>query len=138
MDVIGLIDPTTSNGHRFILVAIDYFIKWEEAASYKVVTKKVIANFVKDRIIFRFRVPESIVTDNAANLNSDLMKAMFRTSTGATPYMLVYGTKIVIPTEVEIPSLRTIQEAELSDAMDKEPLRTIGPYIWGKNECSMS
>ncbi|XP_070014240.1 uncharacterized protein [Nicotiana sylvestris] len=27
MDVIGPIEPTTSNGHRFILVAIDYFTK---------------------------------------------------------------------------------------------------------------
>ncbi|XP_070035658.1 uncharacterized protein [Nicotiana tomentosiformis] len=39
-----------------------------------------------------------------------------RTSTGATPYLLVYGTEAVIPVEVEIPSLRIIQEAELSDA----------------------
>ncbi|XP_070007852.1 uncharacterized protein [Nicotiana sylvestris] len=29
--------------------------------------------------------------------------------------MLVYGTKAVIPAEVEIPSLRIIQEAELDD-----------------------
>ncbi|XP_070017251.1 uncharacterized protein [Nicotiana sylvestris] len=36
-------------------------------------------------------------------------------STGATPYMLVYGTEAVIPTEVEVPSLKIIQEAELSD-----------------------
>ncbi|XP_070022253.1 uncharacterized protein [Nicotiana sylvestris] len=39
-----------------------------------------------------------------------------RTSIGATPYMLVYGTEDVIPAWVEIPSLRTIQEAELSNA----------------------
>ncbi|XP_070014942.1 uncharacterized protein [Nicotiana sylvestris] len=38
-----------------------------------------------------------------------------RTSTGATPYMLVYGTEIVIPAEVEISSLSIIQEAELDD-----------------------
>ncbi|XP_070010194.1 uncharacterized protein [Nicotiana sylvestris] len=39
-----------------------------------------------------------------------------RTSTGVTPYMLVYGTEVVILAEVEVPSLRIIQEAELSDA----------------------
>ncbi|XP_070037060.1 uncharacterized protein [Nicotiana tomentosiformis] len=39
-----------------------------------------------------------------------------RTSTGEIPYLLFYGTEAVIPTEVEIPSLRIIQEAELSDA----------------------
>nr|XP_009631697.1 uncharacterized protein LOC104121408 [Nicotiana tomentosiformis] len=33
----------------------------------------------------------------------------------ATPYLLVSGTKVVIPAEVEIPSLSIIQEAELSD-----------------------
>ncbi|XP_070055178.1 uncharacterized protein [Nicotiana tomentosiformis] len=37
------------------------------------------------------------------------------TLTGATPYLLVYGAEVVIPAEVEIPSLRIIQEAELSD-----------------------
>ncbi|XP_070029428.1 uncharacterized protein [Nicotiana sylvestris] len=40
------------------------------------------------------------------------------TSTGATPYMLVYITEVVIPVEVEIPSLRIIHEAELDDADD--------------------
>ncbi|PHU10509.1 hypothetical protein BC332_22369 [Capsicum chinense] len=38
-----------------------------------------------------------------------------RTSTGATPYLLVYGTEAVIPAEVEIPSLRVILEAEIDD-----------------------
>ncbi|XP_015054922.1 uncharacterized protein LOC107001358 [Solanum pennellii] len=39
-----------------------------------------------------------------------------RTSTGATPYLLVYGAEAVIPAKVEIPWLRIIQEAELSNA----------------------
>ncbi|XP_070028762.1 uncharacterized protein [Nicotiana sylvestris] len=76
MDVIGPIKPTTSNEHMFILMAIDYFTKWVNAASYKAVTKKVIADFVNDRIVCRFGVTESIIIDNAANLNSDLMKAI--------------------------------------------------------------
>ncbi|XP_070036814.1 uncharacterized protein [Nicotiana tomentosiformis] len=39
-----------------------------------------------------------------------------RTSTGTTPYLLVYGLEAVMPAEVEIPSLRIIQEVELNDA----------------------
>ena len=39
-----------------------------------------------------------------------------RTSVGATPYLLVYGTEAVIPAEVEIPSLRIIVEAEIEDS----------------------
>ncbi|XP_070008310.1 uncharacterized protein [Nicotiana sylvestris] len=57
----------------------DLLVHKLEAASYKVITKKVIADFVKDRIVCRFEVPESIVTNDAVNLNSDLMKAMCET-----------------------------------------------------------
>ncbi|XP_070042660.1 uncharacterized protein [Nicotiana tomentosiformis] len=46
------------------------------------------------------------------------------TSTGANPYLLVYGTQVVIPVEVEIPSLRIIQEDELSDA----------EWVWNRYE----
>ena len=74
VDVIGPIDPAASNGHKFILVAIDYFTKWVEATSYKSVTKKVVADFICNILICRFGVPESIITDNSANLNSHLMR----------------------------------------------------------------
>ena len=43
-------------------------------------------------------------------------RTTFRTSTGSTPYLLVYGTEAVIPAEVEIPSLKIIQEDKLSNA----------------------
>ncbi|XP_049371133.1 uncharacterized protein LOC125836096 [Solanum verrucosum] len=42
-------------------------------------------------------------------------RTIVRTSIGATPYLLVYGTETVIPAEVEMPLLRIIQEVELSD-----------------------
>nr|XP_010314407.1 uncharacterized protein LOC104645084 [Solanum lycopersicum] len=38
-----------------------------------------------------------------------------RTSVGATPYSLVYGTEAVMPAEIEIPSLRIVVEAEIDD-----------------------
>ncbi|XP_070022235.1 uncharacterized protein [Nicotiana sylvestris] len=42
-------------------------------------------------------------------------RTIVRKSTGANPYLLVYGIEAVISAEVEIPSLRIIQEDELSD-----------------------
>jgi len=39
-----------------------------------------------------------------------------RTSTGATPFSLVYGMKAILPFEVEIPSLRVLMEAQLEEA----------------------
>src|SRR3954468_12214142 len=38
------------------------------------------------------------------------------TSTGATPFSLVYGMEAVLPVEVEIPSLRVLMETKLSEA----------------------
>ncbi|XP_070026176.1 uncharacterized protein [Nicotiana sylvestris] len=38
-----------------------------------------------------------------------------RTSVGATLYLLLYGTEAVIPTEVEISSLRIVTEAKIDD-----------------------
>ncbi|EOX99370.1 RNA-directed DNA polymerase [Theobroma cacao] len=74
MDVIGLISPKASNGHRFILVAIDYFTKWVKAASYANVTQKVVCKFIQKEIICRYGLPERIITDNASNLNGSMMK----------------------------------------------------------------
>ena len=36
IDIIGKISPKYSNGHEYILVAIDYFTKWVEAASHAI------------------------------------------------------------------------------------------------------
>ncbi|XP_055806887.1 uncharacterized protein LOC129875622 [Solanum dulcamara] len=171
MDVIGPIKPVSSNGHMFILVAIDYFTKWVEAFLYKSVTKKVLSDFIHNNRIYRLGIPDSIITTNKANLNCGLMheicekfkiihynstpyrpqmnraveeankniesisqkmidnykhwhenfpfsllgyRTTIRPLTGATPYLLVYGIETVLPMKVEIPSLRIIQEAELS------------------------
>ncbi|XP_070013348.1 uncharacterized protein [Nicotiana sylvestris] len=90
MDVIGPIEPATSNEHWFILVAIDYFTKWVEAETFKYMTKKVVVNFVHSNIICRFGIPKVIITYNGANLNSHLMKEVCQqfqiTHQNSTPY----------------------------------------------------
>ncbi|XP_039686891.1 uncharacterized protein [Medicago truncatula] len=130
IDMIGRIEPKASNGHRFILVAIDYFTKWVEAASYANVTKQVVVKFIKNHIICRYGIPNRIITDNGTNLNNKMMKELcddfkiehhnsspYRPQmNGATPFSLVYGTEAVLPVEVEIPSLRVLMEADLSEA----------------------
>ena len=94
MDVIGKSKHAASNCDRLILVAIDYFTKWVEAASYKAVRKKVVANFVRNKLICHFGVPESLITNNGANLNRHLMKEIceqfkitHRNSTAYRPQM---------------------------------------------------
>ncbi|XP_052477992.1 uncharacterized protein LOC128033823 [Gossypium raimondii] len=43
-------------------------------------------------------------------------RTSIRTSTGATPFSLVYGMETVLPIEVEIPSLRVLTELQLDEA----------------------
>ncbi|KAK5786888.1 hypothetical protein PVK06_041536 [Gossypium arboreum] len=74
IDVIGPISPKASNGHRFILVVIDYFTKWIEAASFANVTRTAVCKFLKKEIICRYSLPERIISDNATNLNNKMMK----------------------------------------------------------------
>ena len=43
IDIIGKITPPGQGGHEFILVAIDYFTKWVEAASFAMLQAKHVA-----------------------------------------------------------------------------------------------
>ena len=38
-----------------------------------------------------------------------------RTSTEATPFSLVYGMEVVLPMEIQIPSLRIMKDANLNE-----------------------
>ncbi|RDX99189.1 hypothetical protein CR513_17793, partial [Mucuna pruriens] len=84
INVNGPIEPKVSNRHRFILVAIDYFTKWVEAASYPTVTCNMVVWFIKKNIICRYGLPGHITTNNGANLNNKntLPKSSGRGRTG--------------------------------------------------------
>jgi transposase InsO family protein len=73
IDVISHVNPKASNGHRFILVAIDYFTKWVEANSYAHITQKVVKRFVEKDLICRYGPPKKIVTNNAQNFNGKMI-----------------------------------------------------------------
>ncbi|PKI67249.1 hypothetical protein CRG98_012355 [Punica granatum] len=118
MDVIGPINPKVSNGHMFILVAIDYFTKWIEAIILASVTAKVVARFLRRDVIARYGVPATIITDNAKNLNNKDWHEMLpyallaywtsiRTSIGATPYSLVYGMEAKVRGQCRLDHERT-------------------------------
>ena len=74
MDVIGLVIPKASNGHEYILMAIDYFTKWVEASSYKSITQVVVAQFLKHNIICRYGVSGELITNNGMNLNGKMIQ----------------------------------------------------------------
>ncbi|XP_050891682.1 uncharacterized protein LOC127097216 [Lathyrus oleraceus] len=76
IDMIEIIEPKASNGHRFILVDLDYFTNWIEAASYANVTRQVFTRFIKKEIICHDRIPSKIITNNSSNLNNKMLKEL--------------------------------------------------------------
>ena len=68
--------PIASNGHEFILVAIDYFTKWVEAASYKVLNSKKTAQFFQTNIIYKYGIPHEIILDNGLHFKGETEKLL--------------------------------------------------------------
>ncbi|KAM2279832.1 hypothetical protein FF2_039819 [Malus domestica] len=62
--------PASSKGHTFIIVATDYFTKWVEASAVKSITLAAVKNFIETKILYRFGVPETIVTDRGPSFIS--------------------------------------------------------------------
>jgi len=50
IDLIGQIYPLSSMGHKFVLVATDYFTKWVEAIPLKIVTSQNMIDFVQKQL----------------------------------------------------------------------------------------
>ena len=74
IDLIGQIYPPSIKNHKFILVATDYFIKWVEAIPLNNVTSKEMIEFVKEHIIYRFGILQTITTDQGTMFTSEEFK----------------------------------------------------------------
>jgi transposase InsO family protein len=66
MDMINKINPSSSKGYLYILVIMDYFTKWVEAIPMKSVTSKDVINFIKEHVIHKFGIPQTITTDGGS------------------------------------------------------------------------
>ena len=52
-------------------MATDYFTKWVEAIPLKNMTSKEMIEFVKEHIIYRFGIPQTITTNQGTIFTSD-------------------------------------------------------------------
>jgi hypothetical protein len=67
LDFIGQIHPSSSKGHHFVLVAMDYFTKWTEAIPLKNMTHKEVIEFVTKHTIHRFSIPQALTMDQGTS-----------------------------------------------------------------------
>jgi hypothetical protein len=74
LDFISDIYPRSSKGHRFILVATDYFTKWTEAVLLRNMTHREVISFVQEHIIYRFGVPQTLTTDQGPSFMSHQLR----------------------------------------------------------------
>jgi len=68
LDFIGQIYPSSLKGHRFVLVATDYFTKWTEGVPLKNMTHKEVIEFITEHIIHRFGIPQTLTIDQGTSL----------------------------------------------------------------------
>jgi hypothetical protein len=69
LDMVGKLHKSWPGGHVYMLVEVEKFTKWVDAAPVTTQDSTTAINFIKS-IVFRFRVPHSIITDNGTNFTS--------------------------------------------------------------------
>jgi hypothetical protein len=74
LDMVGKLHKSWPGGHVYMLVAVDKFTKWVEAAPVTTQDSTAAINFIKS-IVFRFGVPHNIITDNETNFTSKEFKS---------------------------------------------------------------
>ena len=66
------ITPLASNGHEFLVVTVDYFLKWVKAKSFKKLGVKQMARFIEKNLIYRYGVPHHIITDSGVQFQVEV------------------------------------------------------------------
>lgn len=67
-------DHPSSKHHMFVIVAMYYFTKWDEAVPIKSVTQTDIIKLIKEYMIYRSGLHETITADQGTVFIGDLVK----------------------------------------------------------------
>ena len=69
LDILGPL-PIGKGQCKFIIVAVDYFTKWDEAEPLATITEYNIRNFVWRAIIYRFGIQRALGSDNGKQFDN--------------------------------------------------------------------
>nr|XP_043633230.1 uncharacterized protein K02A2.6-like [Erigeron canadensis] len=89
IDIVGPL-PKAPGKVKFLIVAIDYFTKWVVAKLVATINGKAIENFVWEYIIYRFGLPQMIVSDNGKQFAEGTFTEMCQRSDIKQSFMSVY------------------------------------------------
>jgi transposase InsO family protein len=114
IDLIGQIYPPSSKGHKFVLVATNYFTKWVEDIPLKIASTTKMIEFIKEHVVYRFGIPQSITTDQGKMFTSQEFED-FAASTGfkllnSSPYYAQANGQVEASNQILIKSIKKIRE----------------------------
>ena len=69
LDILGPFPRATGN-RRFILVVVDYFIKWVEVEALANIHDVDVTKFIWKNIVTRFGVPNTLISHNGLQFDS--------------------------------------------------------------------
>ena len=69
-------NPTLARGHQHIIVVVDYFTKWAKDIPIVKSNSNIVAFFMFNQIIARFRIPSEIVTDHGSHFQNKMMEEL--------------------------------------------------------------
>ncbi|KAK3025048.1 hypothetical protein RJ639_044799 [Escallonia herrerae] len=131
MDILGLF-PLATGQRRFVIVAIDYFMKWTEAEPLATITEAKCKEFFGRMLFVALEFPRQTENMNRSILQGlkrkldeangtwvdELPKVLwaYRTTphsvTRETPFLLCFGTEALLPVEVGLPTVQVLQFLE--------------------------
>ena len=62
--------PIGKKQYKFLIVAINYFMKWVEAEPTVTITEAKITSFVWKNVVCRFSIPNVIISGNGKRFNN--------------------------------------------------------------------
>ncbi|KAM2673737.1 hypothetical protein EV2_014998 [Malus domestica] len=80
----------SSHGFIYILLAVDYALKWVEAKATRTNDSKVVADFIRTNIFARFGMPRVFINDGGSHFCNRTIEALLKkynvTHKVSTPY----------------------------------------------------
>jgi transposase InsO family protein len=108
--------PPSSRGHRYIIVAIDYFTKWVEAMPKFKYDGETTTLFLFNKIIERFDVSKEIVTNHGSHFQNKMMSDLTSNLGLRKEHSSLYYPQVNDQVEAVNNSLKTILHRTINSA----------------------